>query len=160
MTRRVLCHAVVAASSALVFFASTSQSMRGASSDQKWTANGGTACEKFLTPDVMSAIAIAGPAPAVKDDAQSCHSGSVYISLKVADVATFKMEVPRIAMTHPMTGVGDAAYWNHAGAVSAVKAPDRGCDISVIGAPDTTKIKDEALGQKLGDICNKLFALR
>jgi hypothetical protein len=58
-----------------------------------------------------------------------------------------------------MAGVGDGAYWNPAGAVSAVKGPDRGCDVSVVGAPYVTKIRDEALGRKLGEICNKLFAL-
>jgi len=42
---------------------------------------------------------------------------------------------------------------------SAVKGHDRGCDINVVGAPYVTKIRDEALGQKLGEICKKLFAL-
>jgi type III secretory pathway component EscS len=41
--------------------------------------------------------------------------------------------------------------------VAAVKGHTRGCHVSMIGA--ATKIQDEALAQKLGDICNKLFAL-
>jgi hypothetical protein len=36
---------------------------------------------------------------------------------------------------------------------------DRGCEISVIGAPNVTRIRDEALGRKLGEICSRLFAL-
>jgi hypothetical protein len=58
-----------------------------------------------------------------------------------------------------MTGVGDAAFWNHAGALSAVKGHERGCNISVIGEAYGMKLQDEALAQKLGQVCNKLFAL-
>jgi len=43
--------------------------------------------------------------------------------------------------------------------LSAVKGRDRGCEIFVLGAPNLTRIRDEALGRKLGEICNKLFAL-
>jgi hypothetical protein len=159
MTRRLAWHAVVAASSAVALFAGAPISVHGAPPDQKWTMNGATACETYLTPDVMAAIVAAPASRAVKDDATSCHSGSIYISLKVANVAKFKQQLPRVAMANPMTGVGDAAYWNQAGAVSAVKAPDRGCDVSVMGAAYTARIKDEALGLKLGEICNKLFDL-
>ena len=66
-------------------------------------------------------------------------------------------------LTHALhygTGVfeGIRAYWNAAGtSVAAVKGHTRGCHVSMIGA--ATKIQDEALAQKLGDICNKLFAL-
>ena len=64
-------------------------------------------------------------------DANSCHAGIIYITLKVADIDAFRLQLPLIAGVHRMTGVGDAAYWNEAGAVSAVKGHDRGCDISV-----------------------------
>jgi hypothetical protein len=124
-----------------------------------WTANGASACEKCLAPDVVAAILLRPGGHAERVDAHSCHTGSIYIGLKAANVDVFRQEVPRIAFAHPMAGVGDAAFWNPAGAVSAVKAPNRGCDISVVGAPDVTKIRDEALGRKLGEICNKLFAL-
>ena len=59
---------------------------------------------------------------------------------------------------HPISGFGDGAYWNGAGAFSAVKGHDRGCDISVID-PGAPKIHNAELGQKLGEICNKLFAI-
>lgn len=125
---------------------------------QGWTANGATACDKYLTPDVVATIL---PTPAglpQRLDAHSCHTGIIYISLNVVDIDVFRAELPRIAGTHPMSGVGDGAYWNEAGAVSAAKGHDRGCDISVI-APQEAKIHSAALGQKLGAICNKLFAL-
>jgi hypothetical protein len=129
-----------------------------ADNGNSWTANGATACEKYLTKDVLAAIYSSPPGPAARDDANSCHAGGLYITLKVADVALFKQELPNIPFAHSMAGVGDAALWNHAGGFSAVKSPNRGCDISaIVGQPP--KIHDEALAQKLGEICNKLFAL-
>jgi hypothetical protein len=158
MIKRFIECSIAAVCLACAFSASARLFATGASVDAKWTANGATACEKFLTPDVMSAILVTPSGTAVKDSATSCHRGAVYITLKIANVELFKQEMGRIVMTHPMTGVGDAAFWNQAGAMSSAKAPDRGCDMSVIGAP--TKIKDAALGQKLGEICNTLFALK
>ena len=54
---------------------------------------------------------------------------------------------------------GDGAYWNEAGAVAAVKGHDRGCNVSIIAAPSQLKLRGAALGEKLGAICNQLFAL-
>ena len=154
-SRIVRCLIAVACVAAATGAYAQSPSTKG----QSWTANGATACAKYLTPDVLAAI-LRNPAGSPERlDAQSCRTGSVYISLKVANIDVFRQEVSRIALAHPMAGVGDGAYWNQAGAVSAVKGHDRGCDISVLGAPGVTKIRDEALGQKLGEICNKLFAL-
>jgi hypothetical protein len=123
-----------------------------------WIANGATACEKYLTPDVVAAILRSPAGHPQRLDAHSCHTGVIYIYLKVADIDVFRKELPMIAGTHPMAGVGDGAYWNGAGAVSAVKGHDRGCDISVID-PGASKIHNAELGQKLGEICNKLFAI-
>ena len=124
-----------------------------------WVKNGASACQKYLTPDVLAAILLK-PAGATAriNDGQACHTDAIYINLKVADIDVFRQEVPRIVDTHPFAGVGDGAYWNAAGtSVAAVKGHTRGCDISVIGA--ATKIQNEALAQKLGEVCNKLFAL-
>jgi hypothetical protein len=129
----------------------------GSTTGQAWMANGGSACEKYLTPEVLAAILIKPVGTAERLDATSCRAAGVYISLQVSSVQRFKLQLPQIIGTHPLVGVGDMAYWNQAGAVSAVKGNDRGCAISVIGAP--AKIHDEALGLKLGEICNKLFAL-
>ena len=115
-----------------------------------------------FTTAIVAAGAIAGGAPSTiagASPAHSCHAGSIYIGLEVADIDVFRQELPRIVGAHPMAGVGDAAHWNEAGAVSAVKGHDRGCDISVVGAPQVTKIDGAALGQKLGEICNRLFTL-
>jgi hypothetical protein len=131
----------------------------GPPSGQSWVANGSSACERFLTPDILAAILIKPDGAATTIDANSCHSGSVYISLTVNSVDIFKLELPRIVGVNMLAGVGDLAYWNHAGATSAVKGHDRACDISVLNAPYVAKVHDEALGKKLGEICNKLFAL-
>jgi hypothetical protein len=124
-----------------------------------WTANGATACEKYLTPDVLAAILRVPAERPQRVDANSCQLGMIYISLKVADIDAFRQELPMIAYTHPLAGVGDAAYWNAAGAVSAVKGHDRGCDIAAMVESGQFKIRDAELAQKLGAICNKLFAL-
>src|ERR1700722_3405408 len=122
-----------------------------------WIDNGATSCAKYLTPDVVAAI-LRSPAGAPRRlDAHSCNVGPIYITLKVADIDVFRQELSMIAGVHRMSGVGDGAYWNEAGAFSSVKGHDRGCDISVID-PGAPKIHNAELGQKLGDICNKLFA--
>jgi hypothetical protein len=146
-----------AAAIALCAMPGSSLAQKSSANGKGWISNGSSACERFLTPDVVAAILAVPAAPVEKIDAYSCHSGGIYISLIVEDIDRFKLKLPQIVGTHPLSGVGDGAYWNAAGAISAVKGHDRGCDISVIGAP--TKVRDEALGQKLGDICNKLFAL-
>jgi hypothetical protein len=128
-----------------------------ATSGQSWIANGATACAKYLTPDVLAGILEKPVGSATKIDGTSCNTGPIYITLMVKDVDVFKLELPRIIGVHMMSGVGDLAYWNQAGAISAVKGHDRGCDIGMIGG--APKIHDAALGQKLGQICNKLFAL-
>ena len=133
-----------------------SASDNGKANGQGWTANGATACERFLTADVLTAILVKPVGPAVRLDATSCHTDNIYITLRVDSIEAFRLKLPRIAGTHPLAGVGDGAYWNGAGALSAVKGHDRGCDIAVIAG---AKIHDEALGKKLGEICNKLFAL-
>jgi len=84
------------------------------SSGSAWTANGATACEKYLTPDVVAAI-LRNPAGKPRRlDANSCNVGPIYISLKVADIDVFRAELPRIFQAHSIGGIGDGAYWNGA----------------------------------------------
>lgn len=155
--RRIPPTALGACAAVLAMLAFTAPVPAAVGGGSAWIDNGATACEKYLTPDVVAAI-LSGPAGAPQRlDAHSCHVGMIYITLKVADIDIFRPEIPRIAFAHPIAGVGDGAFWNEAGGFSAVKGHDRGCDISVVGAP--VKIHDAALGQKLGDICNKLFAI-
>jgi hypothetical protein len=153
MDARILLYGVAAGCIACAPGAASASPDKGSS----WTANGATACERFLTPDVLAAVLTSPAGHAAQLDTDFCHTGSIYIHLLVANVDVFRQEVPNIAFAHPLMGVGDAAFWNQAGALSSVKRPDRGCDISVVGPPP--KIHDEALAQKLGEVCNKLFAL-
>lgn len=133
----------------------------GSPSQTGWAANGASACEKYLGPQVVGAILLQPAGHARRVDAQSCEylssgSGMIEIRLTAADVDVFRQELPRIMGAHPITGIGDAAYWNEAGALSAVKGHGRGCDISVLVG---SKVRGEALAQQLGKICNALFAL-
>jgi hypothetical protein len=153
MNTRILLHSIAAAWIACAPGGASASGDNGTS----WTANGASACENYLTPNVLAAILTMPAGPAARLDADYCHTSSIYIHLTVADVDVFRQEVPHIAFAHPMVGVGDAAFWNQAGAFSAVKRPNRRCDISIVGPPP--KIHDYALAQKLGEICNKLFAL-
>ena len=144
--------AFAAVMATLVFGTSTPASGAGA-----WIDNGATACGKFLTPDVLASI-LRNPAGRLGTvDAHTCNFGPIYITLSVANINVFRQEIPRIAGAHPISGFGDAAFWNEAGAFSSVKG-NRGCNISVIDPPEA-KIHNAELGQKFGDICNKLFAL-
>ncbi len=122
-----------------------------------WSANGGTACEKYLTPAVTDAILSSRASPPKRTDPTACNSYPIYIKLSAANVASFRAQMPRIAGAHPINGIGDAAFWNEAGAVSAVKG-DRGCVINVL-VPGSTKVTGQALAQKLGAVCDQLFAL-
>jgi len=163
MNSRSIRHGVTAAWTAASLAALCPSSMASAGATEAqgsaWTANGATACGKYLTPDVTAAILVAPAGPAQRLDANTCHAGIIYISLKVANVEVFRQEIPRIAGAHRIAGIGDAAYWNEAGALSSAKGLDRGCDISIVGVPQQMKIHNAELGQKLGEICNKLFAL-
>jgi hypothetical protein len=135
-----------------------------ASNATDWTGNGATACDRYLTPDVVAAILVDPAGHSHRLTAQSCEyqtkqSGNIGITLKVGNVDAFRQQMKMIAATNPMTGLGDAAYWNEAGAVSSVKG-NRGCDIEAFGvAFHATKLSGEALGKQLGAICAKLFAL-
>jgi hypothetical protein len=130
---------------------------RAATTAAAWSANGGAACEKYLTPAVTDAILNSHAAPPKRTDPTSCNSFPIYIKLSAANVATFRAQLPRIADAHPIGGIGEAAYWNGAGALSAVKG-DRGCVINVL-VPGSAKVMGEALAQKLGAVCDQLFAL-
>ena len=128
-----------------------------ASSDAAWSANGGTACAKYLTPAATGAILNSPAGKAQSGGASSCNAGPIYLSLKPANLALFRQEIPRIAGAHPISGIGDAAYWNESAALAAVKG-GRECNISVI-IPGSAKLSGAALAGKLGAICNQLFAL-
>jgi hypothetical protein len=127
----------------------------GAANASAWTANGASACQNYITPELAKAVLGSDAGPAQRDSAISCHAGDIYISLKVQDTDSFRQQLPMIAGVHPMSGVGEAAYWNGADAVTAVSR-GRSC---LIGVLTGAVIHGDALGQKLGAVCNRLFAL-
>jgi hypothetical protein len=134
-------------------------SAHAATATSAWMANGATACAKYLTPAVTAAI-VNGSVNAPKQTGPNmCSAHPLYITLTVMNggAAAFRQQMPRIADAHPIGGIGDAAYWNDAGAMSSVKG-DRECTISILLANDA-KLSGAALAQKFGAICTQLFAL-
>ena len=69
---------------------------------------------------------------------------------------TFDMDVETRNGT-PIQGIGDKAVRTQEDGVQAVKG-NRICNIYV-KPPYGNKLKGDALAQKLGEVCNKLFAL-
>ncbi len=124
----------------------------------RWAANGGGACTKYFTPDFVGAVLGGSTEPAKVTSDSSCLSGMLYITLNSISAEHFRQQMPLIAATHPISGIGDVAFWNEAGTVSSAKGQGRGCNIGVI-LPSQAKLQREVLAQKLGTICNKLFAL-
>jgi hypothetical protein len=130
-----------------------------------WAANGATACEKYLTPDVVAAIWI-HPGGHVKagDDDHSCgyqsdNSGrSIAIMLANDGPDSFNGGYKYLVNPVPLANVGDKASLTANGVV-AVNGDDRTCHVDVYGEDAALKVSRETLGQMLGGICNKLFAL-
>ncbi|HEY7898947.1 MAG TPA: hypothetical protein VIC03_11090 [Gemmatimonadaceae bacterium] len=137
----------------------------GSSAGGDWTANGATACEKYLTPDVVAGI-WTHPASHFKagDDGSACSyqsddSGrSIAIMLAKDGPESFDAIFKYLVDPAPLPNVGDKASLTANGVV-AVKGDNRNCHINVYGEDAALKVSREALGQKLGEICNKLFAL-
>jgi hypothetical protein len=125
---------------------------------QRWAANGGGACAKYFSPEFVGAVLGGSAEPAKVTSDSSCLSGMLYITLNSISAEQFRQQMPLIAGTHPISGIGDVAYWNEAGTVSSAKGQGRGCNIGVFIAQQA-KLQKEALAQKLGTICNSLFAL-
>ncbi len=136
------------------------ESTRAASGAAQWVANGATACQRFLTLDVTSAI-LAKPGAFTRLSPQSCSykadNGSIAITLTQTSMASFAARQEFLADPKPLAGVGDKAV-QHAIGILAIKG-DRGCGINTVGALGAFKLGGPALGAKLGAICNDLFAL-
>ncbi len=133
-------------------------------------ANGLSACEKYLTPDVIATIWSdpAGQSKAVDTGSprskscvyQSAHSGqNIKITLTTDGPASFDAARKYLVNPAPLPNVGDKASLTGEGIV-AVKGADRTCHIDALGNVGSVKLSRQALGQKFGEICNKLFALR
>lgn len=136
----------------------------GSSGSGAWTNNGATACQRFLTRDVVSAI-LSNPEGASKAlSVQACtfesqdSGGTISITLTVAGPAEFEAYQKYLVDPKPLAGVGDKASQSITG-IDAVKGTDRSCSIDAGGAPGSLHVTGPELGQKLGAICNELFAL-
>ncbi|MEO8779767.1 MAG: hypothetical protein ABI389_13980 [Rhodanobacter sp.] len=84
-------------------------------------------------------------------------SDSISIVLIDASAATFDAD-PNAQGAAPISGIGDKAVRTVTG-VEAYKAHHGICQIDVV-RPFSIKLKGEALAKKLGEVCNKLFALQ
>jgi hypothetical protein len=127
-----------------------------------WTANGATACDKFLTPDVVGAI-FKNPAGHSKTtSAAGCifetpDFASIAITLTPGGPVVFDAHQKYLSDPVPLSGVGDKAVRTATG-IEAVRGSDRMCGIDVM-PPFGNKLKGEALARKVGEVCNALFAL-
>lgn len=145
--------------------AQTSATSNSTDGDE-WVHNGATACDKYLTPDFVGQIFKNPAGQNKKSDSQNCtfetaHQpdsdfSTIYIYLQNGTPDTFDMD-PTVRNGTPIQGVGDKAVRTQEDGVTAVKG-DRKCNIFV-KPPFDDKLKGEAMAQKLGEVCNKLFAL-
>lgn len=127
-----------------------------------WTANGATACDKYLNPDFIGAIFKNPAGHSKKLSAQACSYetadfASISITLIAAGPAAFQAHQQYLTDPVPLPGVGDKAVRTATG-IEAIKGNSRMCDIDVM-PPFGNRLQGEALAQKVGEVCNKLFAL-
>lgn len=128
-----------------------------------WASNGATACEMYLTPEFVGEIFENPAGHAKKLSAQSCSFetpdlASIAITLIAGGPAAFDAHQPYLADPVPLPGVGDKAVRTAIGGIEAVKGNNRMCDVDVT-PPFASRLKGEALALKLGEVCNKVFAL-
>jgi hypothetical protein len=154
---------VVAASCASSGCSKTPESPRRTGADA-WIANGATACDRYLSRDVVAAI-LTNPSGSAKTlSAQACSyttndsAGTITITLTNAGPAAFDEYQKYLVNPEPLQGVGDKASQSMIGIV-AMKGANRNCSIDAGGAPGSLRLRGAELGQKLGAICNQLFAL-
>ncbi|MGH8212610.1 MAG: hypothetical protein ACREPP_05195 [Rhodanobacteraceae bacterium] len=139
-------------------------SATGAAADtQGWIANGATACDKYLTPDFVGQIFKSSAGHSKKLGAQGCQFeapdfASISITLAAGGLAVFDAHQKYLDNPTPLPGVGDKAVRFNKTSIEAVKGANRMCGIDVM-PPFGNKLSGEALAQKLGEVCNKLFAL-
>ena len=134
-----------------------------ASSGTTWILNGATACDTFLTPEVLGKIFKNPAGHSKKLSAQACRFSTtdlaaINITLIQAGPAVFDAEVKNRDGATPLSGVGDKAVRSTIG-IEAVEGTDRICRITIV-PPFGNKLSGEPLARELGDVCNKLFALR
>jgi hypothetical protein len=129
-----------------------------------WIANGSTACDKYLTPEFVAAVLTHPSGKSKTLSPQACafnaddDSANISITLMNAGPKDFEAYQQYLSNPEPLAGVGDRASVSVTG-IDAVKGNDRSCAIDAGGAPGSLMIRGKELGNKLGQICNLLFAL-
>jgi hypothetical protein len=143
---------------------STSPTSANASANaagSNWTANGATACDTYLTPAVVAEILKTPAGHGKRLSAWSCAyetaDGNIDITLMAVGTAGLDLDLKNLPDPTPLAGVGDKAVRTMLG-IEAAKGTNRMCNIDVM-PPFAAKVSGEALAQKLGAICNQLFAL-
>lgn len=113
----------------------------------------------FLHAPITHATAIAG-------DGQSCAFLTTGFSAITVSVrpglgkaaleawSTGKMTLP----VRPLGGIGDAAVWQDTLHEVIARKNDVLCDIQVRGDSDDIAVAADALPEKLGTLCNRIFA--
>jgi hypothetical protein len=164
MNRLILIGIGVGAALCAATGCSGSSATAAAVAGNHWTDNGATACDTYLTHDLVSAVLTNPAGQSKKLSVQSCtyqtsdSGGSITITLTNAGLSAFDHYQQYLVNPVPLPGVGDKASQSIIG-IDAAKGADRGCDIDAGGAPGSLKLHGAELGQKLGAICNQLFAL-
>jgi hypothetical protein len=136
----------------------------GGAGGDSWVNNGAQACQRYLSHEVVASILTNAEGTIKVLSTQACvfsvdaGDGRIAITLSNAGPAAFDEYQKYLVDPQPLSGVGDKASQSLIG-IDAVKGPDRTCTIDAGGAPDSLRLKDAELGQKLGAICNQLFAL-
>lgn len=126
-----------------------------------WTSHGSSACQQFITPEFANELFENANGKSSRLSDWSCSfdtpdGKSINLVLIDASAGTFDAD-PNVQRATPIGGIGEKAVRTAAG-VEAYKAQRGICQIDVM-PPFGLKLKGEALTQKLGELCNKLFAL-
>lgn len=139
----------------------------GASTEtHAWVKNGGAACDRYLTPDLIGAIFKDASGQSHQQDSQACTFEAAHqpntdystISIYLRDGGDLVFDGdPMTKNGTPLQGVGDKAVRTQEDGVQAVKG-EHICSIFV-KPPFGHKLKGDAMAQKLGEVCNKLFTL-
>jgi len=139
-----------------------SQSASAPAAGAPWIANGATACDTYLTSAVVGEILKNPSGHTKKLSPQACayettDFASISITLIPGGTSSLDRHMQYLPEPVPLAGVGDKAVRTMLG-IEAAKGADRMCSIDVT-PPFATKTSGEPLAQKLGAICNQLFAL-
>jgi hypothetical protein len=162
LSRAAITCALCATSACTQSAASSNAAETGAAGTQShgsaWVTHGATACDTYFTPDFVGQIFSSSAGHSKKLSSQACSfdspSGLINITLVAAGPADFEAHLAYQTNPVSLPDVGDKAVRSLTG-IEAVKGDDRMCSIDVM----SSRLSGEQLAQKLGEVCNKLFAL-